>query len=143
MASIFSVPVMKVVPDTAKGAPAGGGNADDAGAASKTTMQPTFLSGSSLTFTIANTGGIAILTALGIFGMKITPVLVGVVAAILGIAVIAIGTNWSEFKSGNQTFQKVATQIVIGLLNVAILIAALWGSVVAIQQGLPVNTTGM
>lgn len=108
--------------------------------ADATPAKATFITETALTFTVANTGGIGILTVYGLLDNKISAPAVVVVAVILGLLVTALGTPWTapdgaDPKSG-EMWRKILIQVVIGLFNTALLAVALWGSVVAIEAGL-------
>ena len=124
--------------------------ADDAPA------KATFITETALTFTVANTGGIGILTVYGLLGQTITAEAVVVVAVVLGVLVTLLGTPWPDKVKGTPTTpatpatsvgqtlstsslektRVIAIQVVIGMFNTALLAVALWGSVIAIEAGL-------
>ena len=109
--------------------------------AEDTPAKATFITETALTFTVANTGGIGILTVYGLLDNDITAPAVVAVAVILGLLVTALGTPWTASAGGaphrsGETWRKLLIQVVIGLFNTALLAVALWGSVVAIEAGL-------
>lgn len=93
-----------------------------------------------ITFTLANTGGVAVLTVIGLLGYALTPQVVVITAVALGLVVIALGGNWEtpKTKGGKwgPVIQRGASRVVLGALNIALLAVALWGSITAIQAGL-------
>ncbi len=108
--------------------------------ADDTPAKATFITERALTFTVANTGGIGILTVYGLLNNAITAPSVVAVAVILGLLVTALGTPW-QLPSGSlfgdgEKWRNFFIHVVIGLFNTALLAVALWGSVVAIEAGL-------
>lgn len=100
----------------------------------------TFIEEKALTFTIANTGGLAVITALGLLGIKPDGLLVFSVAVGIGLLVTAVGTPWVKpSEAGPKRFElgrAVLAAIIIGAFNTAILAVSLWGSVVSLKLAL-------
>lgn len=111
--------------------------APDVAGAIVESKKATFIEEKTLTFTIANTGGLAIITAAGLLGTKVNGLLVVEVALVLGVLVTAIGTPWvkpgTESPVGAERIRAVLNTVVVGAFNTALLAVALWGSLSAIQ----------
>ena len=103
----------------------------------------TFIEEKALTFTIANTGGLAVITALGLLGVHPDGFLVFWVAVGIGVLVTAVGTPWVRpSDEGPRKFElgrAVLAVAIIGAFNTAILAVSLWGSVVSLKLALEVS----
>lgn len=99
-----------------------------------------FIDEKSLTFTVANTGGIGVLTVAGLLGQTIDAQLIATVAVVLGLLVTLLGTPWVNPKKSRaevpEFIRELLGTIVIGLFNTALLAVALWGSVNVIEAAL-------
>lgn len=99
-----------------------------------------FIEEKSLTFTIANTGGVAVVSVAGLIGFGVDGQLVAWVAGVLGVLVTVIGTPWVKPKppepQGLEYVRRVLGQLVIGVLNTALLAVALWGSLTVLEAAI-------
>lgn len=99
-----------------------------------------FIDEKTLTFTVANTGGIGVLTVAGLLGQTIDAQLIAAVAIVLGLLVTALGTPWVNPRKSRAEMPEFVRgllgTVAIGLFNTALLAVALWGSVNAIEAAL-------
>lgn len=105
------------------------------------TKQAAFIEETTLTFTIANTGGVGVLMAASLMGRTIDGGFVVTVAFVLGLIVTILGTPWvlPKLKGASQILEflrGVGNTIMIGVLNCGLLAVALWGSKTALESAL-------